>query len=160
MLTPSVGRSAVVGLRRSVWSSEAYGSSQRLPRSAAACSASGMRTRSFVPACCALGLPYGSYAALGRGRSADVMARAPGATCFAFSFSARERVVASVPRTIAVPSVAATAASAAAAVSGVVRRASAVALAEKRSLRVESASACSTLNPSTRAASRTALRPR
>jgi hypothetical protein len=61
---------------------------------------------------------------------------------------------------MAVPSVAASAAFDASSSSGFARSDSAVALAEKRSLSVESASACSTLKPSTRAASRTALRPR
>jgi hypothetical protein len=116
-----------------------------------------MRARSRVPALCAFGLPYGSYAALGVGRSDDVMGRC---TCFAFSFSARERVVASVPGTMSLPSVRATAPSLAASSSGLARSASAVALAEKRSLSMASESACSTLNPSTRAASRTALLPR
>ena len=110
-----------------------------------------------MPALCAFGLPYGSYAAFGVGRSADVSGRR---TCFAFSFSARDRVVASVPGTMPLPSAVAIAASLAASSSGFARSASAVALAEKRSLSVESAAACSTLKPRTRAASRTALFPR
>ena len=116
-----------------------------------------MRARSRVPALCAFGLPYGSYAAFGVGRSDDVIGRC---TCFAFSFSARDRVVASVPGTIALPSALATAPSLAASSAGVARSASAVAFAEKRSLSMASESACSTLKPSTRAASRTALLPR
>jgi hypothetical protein len=99
----------------------------------------------------AVAAPYGSYAAFGFGRSADVIADAVGGGGVAIATS---RGI------IPPPSAVAKAASLAPSSAGLARNASAVALAEKRSLSVDSAAACSTLKPSTRAASRTALRPR
>ena len=94
------------------------------------------------------------WASAGRTTSSAVAPASPSPSRRATASSPRCRAPSSLPSALA------TAPSLAASSAGFARSASAVAFAEKRSLSMASESACSTLNPSTRAASRTALLPR